>query len=77
MNKLTPEDVEWLEGRLRHAVHPEEARPDPSFVSRARDQLMHQEASGPRPSTAVLVAVIFSFSALIAAILLLMRRRSR
>lgn len=77
MSKLTPEDVDWLEQRLRRAVHPEDVRPDPSFVSRARDDLMRAEIGAPHPSPTVLVAVAFACSALAAAILLLMRRRSR
>ncbi|MCX6019148.1 MAG: hypothetical protein NTZ50_11750 [Chloroflexi bacterium] len=77
MNKLTPKDVAWLESRLRSAVQPEDVQPDPAFVTRARDELMHLKITAPRPSPAVLVAVAFSCSALVAALLLLMRRRMR
>jgi hypothetical protein len=77
MSKLTPEDVDWLEERLRSAVHREDVHPDPAFISRAHEDLMHAEVAAQRPSSAVLVAVAFAFSALAAAILLLMRRRPR
>lgn len=75
MTKLTPEDVEWLERRLQRAVHPDAVRPDPSFVSRAHEQLMRAEAPAARRSRTTLIAVVFALSALVAAILLLMRRK--
>lgn len=76
MTRLTPEDVDWLERRLQRAVHSDAVQPDPSFVSRAHEQLMHAEMPSGRRSPIALIAVAFAFSALAAAILLLMRRKS-
>ena len=76
MSKLTAEDVTWLENRLNHVADADSVTPNPEFVSRAQDELMHIELNPPRRfRSSVLVGVIFSFSALIAALLLLMRRR--
>jgi hypothetical protein len=76
MTRLTPDDVEWLEQRLQRAVRTDAVRPDPAFVSRAHDELMHAEIAAARRSPTTLLAVAFAFSALAAALLLLMRRRS-
>lgn len=77
MSKLTTEDVAWLEDRLSDATAADAVVPSPEFVLRAQEELMHLDIARPRRvRSSVLVGVIFSFSALIAALMLLMRRRS-
>jgi hypothetical protein len=77
MSKLTAEDVAWLENRLSDATADNAVVPSPEFVSRAQEELMHLDLAHPRRvRSSVLVGIIFSFSALIAALLLLMRRRT-
>lgn len=76
MTRITPEDVDWLERRLQRAVHNDHVQPDPLFVSRAREELMRTDIAPLRWSPTVLVAVAFAFSALAAALLLLMPHRS-
>jgi hypothetical protein len=73
MSKLTPDDVSWLESRLKGVAHP--IRPRQEFIDRARDELMKLKMDPPRRvRTSVLVAVICSTIGLIAALLLLRRR---
>lgn len=77
MSKLTAEDVAWLENRLSDVTTDVAAVPSPEFISRAQEELMHLDLAQPRRvRSSVLVGIIFSFSALIAALLLLMRRRT-
>ncbi len=75
MSKLTAEDMTWLEDRLSAVSEP--VNPRPEFVNRARNELMRLNIAPPRRiRSSVLVGVIFSATALIAAILLLLRQRS-
>ncbi len=75
MSKLTADDMTWLEDRLSTLSEP--VSPRPEFISRARDELMQLSVAPPRRiRSSVLVGVIFSATALIAAILLLVRKRN-
>jgi hypothetical protein len=74
MAKITDEDVNWLEGRLREAIQPK-VSPRPEFVSRAKRELMDLPIEPKRKyRSSVLVGIVFSLAALVAAILLLRRR---
>ncbi len=75
MSKLTAEDMTWLEDRLSAISEP--VNPRPEFINRARNELMQLNLAPPhRIRSSVLVGVIFSAVALIAAILLLLRQRN-
>jgi hypothetical protein len=72
-SKLTPEDLSWLENRISQATP--SVLPRREFIDRARDELMHLQVDPPRrPAPSVLIGIIFSGCALIAALLLLRRR---
>ncbi len=73
MSRLTDGDLRWLEDKLRHVAQPVE--PSPEFVSRARAALSKVALDPPRHvNRGVLVMVVFALSALVASLLLLMRR---
>ena len=73
MSRLTGGDLRWLEDRLRHVAQPVE--PSPAFVDRAREALSHVTLDPPRHiRRSTLVMVVFALSALVASLLLLMRR---
>jgi hypothetical protein len=72
-SKLTPEDLTWLESRISRATPP--VQPSREFVDRARDELMQLHVDPPRRrSASVLIGIIFSGCALIAALLLVRRK---
>ncbi len=72
-SKLTPEDLAWLEEQISQATPP--VQPRREFVERARDELMQLKVDLPRRHRAsVLIGVIFSGCALVAALLLLRRK---
>lgn len=74
MSKLTAADMTWLEDRLSAISEP--VNPRPEFIDRAGDELMRLTVTPPRRiRSSVLVGVIFSATGLIAAILLLLRKR--
>lgn len=73
--KLTPEDVVWLEQRLRRAIEP--ITPRPEFVHRAKQDLMASPMVRPMPAwvkRSVLAAVVLSVLSLVVALIYLRRR---